>query len=157
MLNMVVEPPLWSESCIPLTLTFISCYPRFNWPSKWIDLYSMTENLQQTISITKVAWRKPQDNFVKIKSDGSALSNPGKIGAGTIIRDQHGNFIHAIATPLGEGTNNQAELKLILLVFSDAWKIDIPKYIWKLTLHCWLIGSITLLSLPGLFKWSCKS
>ncbi|XP_070025928.1 uncharacterized protein [Nicotiana sylvestris] len=57
------------------------------------------ENLQQTISITKVAWRKPQDNFVKIKSDGSALSNPGKIGAGTIIRDQHINFIHAMTTP----------------------------------------------------------
>ncbi|OIT33355.1 PREDICTED: uncharacterized protein LOC109206109 [Nicotiana attenuata] len=60
-----------------------------------------------------VVWRKPQDNFVKINSDGNALSNPGKIGVGTIIRDQHGNFIHAMATPLGEGTNNQAEAAIV--------------------------------------------
>ncbi|XP_019254091.1 PREDICTED: uncharacterized protein LOC109232860 [Nicotiana attenuata] len=92
-----------------------SCYPHFNWPSKWIGLYSMTKNLQQTISITKVVWRTPQDNFVKITSDGTALSNLGKIRAGTIIRDQHGNFIHAMATPLGEGTNNQAETEAAII------------------------------------------
>ncbi|XP_019239990.1 PREDICTED: uncharacterized protein LOC109219984 [Nicotiana attenuata] len=43
--------------------------------------------------------------------DGSALGNPGKIGAGIIIRDHNGNFIHAISSPLGTGTNNQAEVQ----------------------------------------------
>jgi len=39
------------------------------------------------------------------------LSNPGRIGAGGILRDQNGEMILAFATPLGEGTNNQAELE----------------------------------------------
>lgn len=37
------------------------------------------------------------------------MTNPGKIGGGVIIRNQNGHFIHAMAIPLGEGTNNYAE------------------------------------------------
>lgn len=48
---------------------------------------------------------------MKINSDGSALSNPGRIGAGIIVRDSQGSFTHAIASPLGEGTNNLVEIE----------------------------------------------
>lgn len=54
--------------------------------------------------------------FVKLNSDGSALSNPGKIGAGVIIKDSEGNLIPALANPLGEGTNNLVETITIILV-----------------------------------------
>ncbi|XP_019262748.1 PREDICTED: uncharacterized protein LOC109240551 [Nicotiana attenuata] len=33
----------------------------------------------------------------------------GQFGAGVIIRNHHGQFIHAMGIPLGEGTNNYAE------------------------------------------------
>lgn len=62
-----------------------------------------------------VMWEKPEEGFVKINIDGSALSNPRRNGVGTIIRDHQGNFIHAIATPLGEGTNNKAETEAAII------------------------------------------
>lgn len=67
-----------------------------------------------TIS-TQVIWEKPSIGFVKINSDGSALTNPRKIGAGVFIKDHNYSFIQAIAAPLGEGTNNSAETKAALL------------------------------------------
>jgi len=39
------------------------------------------------------------------------LHNPGKIGGGGILRDEQGEIIYAFAIPLGEGTNNQAEIQ----------------------------------------------
>ncbi|XP_009617848.1 uncharacterized protein [Nicotiana tomentosiformis] len=90
-------------------------FPEIKWPLNWQELYPFIENLQhQTIS-TQVVWNKPIHGFVKINSDGSELTNPGKIGAGVIIRDHNCAFIHAIAAPLGEGTNNFAEIEAALL------------------------------------------
>ncbi|XP_070034617.1 uncharacterized protein [Nicotiana tomentosiformis] len=63
----------------------------------------------------QVVWKKPSHGLVKINSDGSALTNPGKIGAGVIIRDHNCGFIHAIAAPLGKGANNLAEIEAALL------------------------------------------
>nr|XP_016481051.1 PREDICTED: uncharacterized protein LOC107802124 [Nicotiana tabacum] len=60
-----------------------------------------------------MAWLKPQASFVKVISDGSALNN--QIGAGVTIRDSEGHFIHAIASPLGEGSNNLAETQAAVL------------------------------------------
>ncbi|WMV32724.1 hypothetical protein MTR67_026109 [Solanum verrucosum] len=54
---------------------------------------------------------REDDQWVKLNSDGSALSNPGRIGAGGILRDHTGEMVLAFATPLGEGPNNQAELE----------------------------------------------
>ncbi|XP_055800325.1 uncharacterized protein LOC129869710 [Solanum dulcamara] len=50
-------------------------------------------------------------NIVKLNTDGSAIGNPGKIEAGGIVRDHKGNLIYAFASPLGVGTNNQAEVQ----------------------------------------------
>ncbi|XP_075079807.1 uncharacterized protein LOC142165071 [Nicotiana tabacum] len=50
-------------------------------------------------------------SLTMINSNGSALANPGKIGAGVIIRNHHGQFTHVVAIPLGEGTNNYAEIE----------------------------------------------
>ncbi|XP_019223633.1 PREDICTED: uncharacterized protein LOC109205377 [Nicotiana attenuata] len=66
-------------------------------------------------TVQQVVWNKPDQGFVKINSDGSALSNPGKIGAGAIIRGNRGEFIHAITTPLGTGRNNLAEIEAAYL------------------------------------------
>ncbi|XP_019258156.1 PREDICTED: uncharacterized protein LOC109236426 [Nicotiana attenuata] len=62
-----------------------------------------------------VIWQKPNKGTVKVNSDGSALTNPGKMGAGAMIRDDHGDFIYAIASPLGEGSNNLAETEAAIL------------------------------------------
>ncbi|WMV41201.1 hypothetical protein MTR67_034586 [Solanum verrucosum] len=85
--------------------------PYIKWPSKWPELIQFAGNCSHDIKITKVSWFKPPTNVVKINSDGSALDNPGKIGAGGIVRDAQGDLIYAYATPLGHGTNNQADIE----------------------------------------------
>ncbi|OIT08132.1 hypothetical protein A4A49_15874 [Nicotiana attenuata] len=60
-------------------------------------------------------WEKPSQGYVNVNSDGSSLINPGRIGAGLIIRDHNSGFIHAMAAPLGEGTNNIAETEAAFL------------------------------------------
>ncbi|KAK4733771.1 hypothetical protein R3W88_008032 [Solanum pinnatisectum] len=65
-----------------------------------------------------VQWTKPPDKWVKVNTDGSALCNPGRIGAGGIIRNPKGELILAFSTPLGEGTNNQAEVEAAILGLS---------------------------------------
>ncbi|OIT21109.1 putative ribonuclease h protein [Nicotiana attenuata] len=92
-----------------INLLLRSNFPGIQWPFNWGELYPFIENIQHHTTITKVKWIKPDKGFVKVNSDGSAMINPGKIGGGVIIRDQQGHFIHAMAFPLGEGTNNYAE------------------------------------------------
>ncbi|KAK4716367.1 hypothetical protein R3W88_014705 [Solanum pinnatisectum] len=65
-----------------------------------------------------VEWTKPPDKWVKINTDGSALCNPGTIGAGGIIRNPNGELILAFSTLLGKGTNNQAEVEAAILGLS---------------------------------------
>ena len=48
--------------------------------------------------------------WVKLNVDGSALRNPLIIGDGGIFRQHNGEMILAFARPLGEGTNNPAEI-----------------------------------------------
>ena len=57
-----------------------------------------------------VAWTRPLDQWIKINTDGKALKNPGKIGAGGILRDHTGKILMVYTSPLGEGSSNQAEI-----------------------------------------------
>ena len=50
-----------------------------------------------------------------MNTDGSALMNPGRLGAGGILRDKHGKLVVAFTTPLGEGTNRTAEIEAAII------------------------------------------
>jgi len=54
---------------------------------------------------------KHPPNTFHLNTDGSALSNPGKIGGGGILRDSQGDMIYAYTVSLGTGTNNLAEVQ----------------------------------------------
>ncbi|KAK4706537.1 hypothetical protein R3W88_033904 [Solanum pinnatisectum] len=71
----------------------------------------MIEKCKQEVRVTSVIWKSPPSTRYKLNTDGSALHNPGKIGGGGILRNEHGDMIYAFAIPLGEGTNNQAEVQ----------------------------------------------
>ncbi|XP_075081817.1 uncharacterized protein LOC142166437 [Nicotiana tabacum] len=105
-----------------INLLLKATYPSFHWPLHWNELYSIVETMQHHIYTSQVTWHKLEDGFVKMNSDGSALSNPGKIGAGVIIRDHLGRFIHAIASPPGEGTNNMTETEAVII--SMKWCLE---------------------------------
>lgn len=54
---------------------------------------------------------KPPDKCLKINIAGTALTNLGLIGAGGILRDKESRIVMAFTTPLGEETNNKAEIE----------------------------------------------
>ncbi|KAH0655392.1 hypothetical protein KY285_030274 [Solanum tuberosum] len=76
------------------------------WPSNWRDLIQLGDKCEHDTKVTLVRWIKPPNQWVKINTDGTALSNPGRTGAGGILRDQDGEMLIAFATPLGEGYRN---------------------------------------------------
>lgn len=69
------------------------------------------EKCVHDIRIIPVYWTKPPESWVKLNSNGSTLSN-GSIGAGGILRNHKGEFELAYATPLGNGSNNKAEVEV---------------------------------------------
>lgn len=69
----------------------------------------MGERCSHEVRVITVKWIKPPTSLFKLNTDGSALSNPGKIGGGVILRDWQGNMIFAFSIPLGIGTNNEVE------------------------------------------------
>ncbi|WMV32827.1 hypothetical protein MTR67_026212 [Solanum verrucosum] len=88
-------------------------------PANWSEVVESIERCNQETRVTLVMWKTPPPNRYKLNTDGSALHNPGKIGGGGNLRDEQGIIIFAFAIPLGEGTNNQAE------VVAPPWKIQV--------------------------------
>ncbi|XP_015164021.1 uncharacterized protein [Solanum tuberosum] len=66
---------------------------------------------------------KPPNVLFKLNANGSALDNPGSIGAGGILRNSNGDLIFAYYVPLGHGTNNQAEVEAA--VFGLSWCVQL--------------------------------
>lgn len=58
---------------------------------------------------TLVRWDPPPEGFYKLNTDGSILQNPGKAGAGDLIRDYHGRWILGFGRPLGVANSLMAE------------------------------------------------
>ncbi|KAG5585275.1 hypothetical protein H5410_045709, partial [Solanum commersonii] len=85
----------------------ITVFPYLQWPSNWKDVISMIENCRHELKVIPVGWDKPTMGVYKLNTDGSALTNPGKIGGGGILRDGQGNLVYAYAIPLGFGTKEQ--------------------------------------------------
>ncbi|XP_004243166.1 uncharacterized protein [Solanum lycopersicum] len=128
-------------------------FPHIKWPSNWTALYQTSEKCKHDIKVCKVAWNRPPEEWIKINTDGSAINNPGKIGAGGILRDTEGRLVLAFATSLGEGSNNQAEMEAAQ--FGLSWAIDLDyrniilevdsqivvQWITKKTTHHWSVSN----------------
>ncbi|XP_058071178.1 uncharacterized protein LOC131220236 [Magnolia sinica] len=57
-----------------------------------------------------VKWRRPQQGWIKLNVDGSALGNPGMSGRGGVCRGDNGSFHFAFSLGYGVGSNSMAEL-----------------------------------------------
>jgi len=101
----------------------IFVFPHIKWPSKWNVLIKLVERCVHETKVTIVYWKKTPDQWIKLNTDGSALSSPSRIGAGGILKDQKGHMKLAFATPLWEGTNNQVELETT--IFGMTWSIHL--------------------------------
>ncbi|KAG5611017.1 hypothetical protein H5410_022298 [Solanum commersonii] len=61
-------------------------YPYISWPSSWIDLIKLIEGCKHELRVWKVNWERPPPNTFQLNTNGSALSNPGKIGGGRYLK-----------------------------------------------------------------------
>lgn len=51
-------------------------FPHIKWPSNWKDLIMLVERCDHETKVTMVLWKKPPDQWSKLNTDDSALSNP---------------------------------------------------------------------------------
>ncbi|KAH0729336.1 hypothetical protein KY289_000524 [Solanum tuberosum] len=103
-------------------------YPYIQWPMNWKDVMRIIEECMHDIKVNPVTWEKSPPNIFKLNTDGSALTNSGRIGGGGFIRDDLGNMVYAFSIPLGIGTNNLAEIQAAVY----GWITTTNKPPWKL-------------------------
>ena len=100
-----------------------SAFPHLQWPAKWTDLLQKSKRCIHDTKVNMVTWIKPLDQWIKINTDGSSLTNPGKLGAGGIMRDTKGKLVMAFTTPVGEGTNHKSKIEAA--IFGLTWELEI--------------------------------
>ena len=57
-----------------------SVYPHLQWPAKLTHLIQKSERCIHDIKLNMVTWIKLTDQCLKVYTDGSALTNPGRLG-----------------------------------------------------------------------------
>ena len=70
-----------------------------------------SEKCVHDMKVSMVKWITPTDQWIKVNTDGSAVTNPGRLGASGILGDKQGKVVMAFETQLGEGTNNKDEIE----------------------------------------------
>ncbi|MDA2922544.1 ribonuclease HI family protein [Patescibacteria group bacterium AH-259-L07] len=79
-------------------------------------------------------------------TDGGARGNPGPSGAGAVVYDKNHKVIKKYAQFLGEGTNNQAEYKALILGLEKAKKLGADE------LDCYLDSKLVVEQLNQKYK-----
>ena len=70
-----------------------------------------------------IRWHASPNPYVTLNTIGSALSNPGVVGAGGMLRDHLGYWIAGFSLHLSIATNNIAELEAVWQGLEMTWKL----------------------------------
>ncbi|PRQ23567.1 putative ribonuclease H-like domain, reverse transcriptase zinc-binding domain-containing protein [Rosa chinensis] len=85
-----------------------------------------TRTDQTTVALK---WLKPGNGWVKLNVDGARANLNGKIGAGRVLRDQDGNWIHGFTAHIGQGQVLEAETWGMLLGLQMAANLGMDKVV----------------------------
>ncbi|KAL0287320.1 UNVERIFIED_CONTAM: putative ribonuclease H protein [Sesamum calycinum] len=102
---------------------------------------------------TIVHWKKPQERWHKLNTDGASRGNPGVFRAGGILRDHLGRVIFAFQEPLGATTKTQAELRAV----HRGLKICRDKGFHKIWIETDATVVIRLISTPRFRAWNLQT
>lgn len=69
-----------------------------------------------------IGWKYPDEDWVKLNVDGCSKGNPGKVGAGGVIRDHMGSWIGGFARNIGTCSSVTAELWAIYVGLQLTWE-----------------------------------
>ena len=78
-------------------------------------------DMKVTKETIQILWQRSPWDFVKINVDGSFLGNPGRIGAGGLIRSSAGNFLVGFTAFAGVACNLLPELLAIAKGLKLVW------------------------------------
>lgn len=76
------------------------------------------------LSEQKLAAKAP---FYSVYVDGASRGNPGRAGAGAVIKDSHGNVIKRMKKGLGITTNNMAEYRALIMGLEEAKRLGLDR------------------------------
>ena len=99
---------------------------------------------RDNIARKKCKWVTPPIGWKKLNFDGASKENPRKVGLGCIVRSENGDWILKWAKPLGNVTNNIAELEAL----KEGLKLRIKKNVKKL-----IIEGDSQIILNAIRKW----
>ncbi|GLJ10602.1 hypothetical protein SUGI_0131580 [Cryptomeria japonica] len=97
-----------------------------------LDVINFNEEPIQKITKSKKARRKvdaadSNEVFYRMEFDGASKGNPGKAGAGAVLRNQDGSVICELKEGVGRATNNVAEYRAVILGLKVALSRGIQK------------------------------
>ncbi|XP_026443843.1 uncharacterized protein LOC113343995 [Papaver somniferum] len=70
-------------------------------------------------------WELPADNELMLRCDGAARGNPGRVGAGVVVRDANAAVVGAMSVGFGVQTNYLAELFCVIVGLEWAAKFGV--------------------------------
>ena len=98
-------------------------------------------------------WNSPPNGWIKGNFDGAAKGNPGNVGCGGVLRDHMGNFIDAIAIPIGRTNSHIAEATTALYTMRIAVDLGCP--------NLWLEGDslniVNILNKKSSSSWTIEA
>ncbi|OMO85295.1 reverse transcriptase [Corchorus capsularis] len=101
--------------------------------NKAVEFFSLTGRIKRVQSISApVSWKPPDQGWFKVNCDGSSLGNPGKAGAGSLLRDEMGNWIAGTSRHIGRASNFLAELWALKDGLALAKSLNVKKIIVEL-------------------------
>jgi ribonuclease HI len=87
-----------------------------------------------------------------IHADGGSRGNPGKSGAGAMIRDGLGNSVASVSQYLGIRTNNFAEYEAVILAFETLKKLVSEKKRKTTEVAVKMDSELVVKQMKGLYK-----
>lgn len=83
----------------------------------------LSGNTKEIVQVERqVSWRKPNEGWVKLNTDGASHGNPGEATAGGALRDEEGNWIGGFVLNIGICTAPLAELWGVYYGLYIAWE-----------------------------------
>ena len=103
---------------------------------------SRIEHPQAKLLGGHIKWELPPEGWVILKKDGAAKGNPGRAGAGGVIRGDRGNWIVGFSEHLGHCSSMKAEIRAVFRGLQLAKEENLHK-VWIRTDSLVVVGMLT--------------
>lgn len=54
----------------------IVSFPQIKWPATWKGIFQIGKTCIHETKVKMIAWKRPQDQWIKVNMDGTTIANP---------------------------------------------------------------------------------